>query len=638
MKKSFSLLMLGLIVVLASCSEHNDTSSPDRVVSFGKLEKTILEKTINDQITSLNAIVDAMTSYDYIKSMTELPNGYKFDLTSGKSFTVDNGEKSADGTIPIIGVKADVDGLYYWTLKKGNAATDWITDNNGKKLIVSSSTNDGNVFRPKVRVNAESNFWELSCDNAVSWKSLDIKAISATGSVSAGGGMMISKVETIGKKVCFKLATGDELTIKSTGDIVTNIYIVKISALIAPNYIPSGKYSDDYPLNMYNASLNSGYSAVKAFLEIGNQDITKGRLTAEVVTCESKTKSPDFEVKEIVPISANECIILIYTPAYTSTPALLNIVYTDPGPKKTPYVFSRKVISNSVAEATEVNIWMLDIPIGTFIMGSYPPEKERSIDLEQLHRVTLTKKFRMSDREITAEQYAAFLTDKKVSGNGLLSGLAVIAGSGQTNLKYDGSKWSGSESSPALGVTFYGAKQFCAWLGTTYDLPTESEWEYAATGQYANKNTNLSTTPFGSVKYPNDLCYIENSGLVFNYKTSYNVTTGEKTDPSKTSPDMNTPVFGTRTNRYLGVGVSNNNYNLYGMIGGAAEWVLDKYDPTAYTYTKPDPLFLRGTHRILRGGSWASNAKDCRSAARQLVNYDDYTADNTCGFRIVQHY
>lgn len=48
----------------------------------------------------------------------------------------------------------------------------------------------------------------------------------------------------------------------------------------------------------------------------------------------------------------------------------------------------------------------------------------------------------------------------------------------------------GFEHSPVVNATWYGAKDYCAWKGK--DLPTEPQWEYAATNSYITLPYNFS--------------------------------------------------------------------------------------------------------------------------------------------------
>jgi formylglycine-generating enzyme required for sulfatase activity len=78
-----------------------------------------------------------------------------------------------------------------------------------------------------------------------------------------------------------------------------------------------------------------------------------------------------------------------------------------------------------------------------------------------------------------------------------------------------------------------------------------------------------------------------------------------------------------------------NAFGLYDMHGNVCEWCADELAGSYTDATSVDP-FGRGADfiRVLRGGSWRSEPKDCRSASRGRKRWyvDLY---NTNGLRVV---
>jgi formylglycine-generating enzyme required for sulfatase activity len=128
----------------------------------------------------------------------------------------------------------------------------------------------------------------------------------------------------------------------------------------------------------------------------------------------------------------------------------------------------------------ELNLKFVDIPAGTFMMGS------NEYDDGEPHRVTL-KAFQMSRYAITQKQYR------------------MVMGTNPSGSQ-------GDENCPVVNVSWHDAVKFCEKLSKRIDqkvkLPTEAQWEYAcragSTGKYCFGD-NVS-------KLGNYAWYGENSG------------------------------------------------------------------------------------------------------------------------------
>lgn len=184
MKKLLSLVFCGLL--LFGCSDKYDDSAlrndlNDLENRVAKLEE--LCKQMNTNISSLQKIVDALQDNLSISKVEQISDGYIIYFSDGSTATIKNGKDS--GTIPIIGVKQDTDGIYYWTLdgeqltdEKGNKVKAQGTD--GKDGVDGEDGNDGangedgvdgtngkDGITPQLKI--ENGRWMLSMDNGKTW-------------------------------------------------------------------------------------------------------------------------------------------------------------------------------------------------------------------------------------------------------------------------------------------------------------------------------------------------------------------------------------------------------------------------------------------------------------------------------------
>lgn len=242
-----------------------------------------------------------------------------------------------------------------------------------------------------------------------------------------------------------------------------------------------------------------------------------------------------------------------------------------------------KTISMWIEDLGEgVQLEMVYIPGGTFTMGSPADEEKRGTD-ESLQRQVTVQPFLMGRYAVTQSQW------KRVSK------LARI----QTDLRSSPSYFKG-DLRPVERVNWYEAKEFCDRLSSTtgreYRLPTEAEWEYAC-----RANT---TTPF----YFGDTITTD----LVNYDGSYVYGRGSKGQFRKETTTVgNFPP---------------NAYGLFDMHGNIWEWCTDYWD------------YKENPGRVIRGGSWFSSPRLCRSANRSLLSPDEHgdkDGKDFTGFRVV---
>jgi formylglycine-generating enzyme required for sulfatase activity len=194
------------------------------------------------------------------------------------------------------------------------------------------------------------------------------------------------------------------------------------------------------------------------------------------------------------------------------------------------------------------------------------------------HRVRFSKPFYMGRYEVTQAQWQA------VMGN---------------NPSY----FKGSDDLPVEQVSWSDCRAFCRRLsektGRNVRLPTEAKWEYACRAG-------------GTGKY----CFGDSEGELIAYGWF-----------RKNSGHGTHPVGGKKPNAW----------GLHDMHGNVSEWCRDWYGEKYYQGSPDtDPKGpSTGQSRVLRGGSWANLAFDCRSANREARQPLPLFRPPYNGFRVV---
>jgi formylglycine-generating enzyme required for sulfatase activity len=225
---------------------------------------------------------------------------------------------------------------------------------------------------------------------------------------------------------------------------------------------------------------------------------------------------------------------------------------------------------------TGVDLEMVYVPGGSFLMGSNEVSYEQPI-----HQVTLSA-FHIGRYPVTQAQYQA------------------VMGKNPSHFK-------GNDRYPVESVFWRDAMEFCAKLsaasGGIFTLPSESQWEYAC------RAGTKSRFAYGDV-ICTDLANYDGSGEQGAYLKTV------------------TPVGAYPSNLW----------GLCDMHGNVWEWCRDDWhdnykdsptDGSAWISADVD-----GSAKMLRGGGWINNPRNCRSACRNYFNNPD-NQDLNIVFRVV---
>jgi formylglycine-generating enzyme required for sulfatase activity len=218
---------------------------------------------------------------------------------------------------------------------------------------------------------------------------------------------------------------------------------------------------------------------------------------------------------------------------------------------------------------------MVLVPAGEFIMGS---DDRGSEDERPAHTVTL-EDYYIDKYEVTNQLYATCVDEGVCDPPG-------DSGSFTRDLYYEDPEFG---KFPVIFVSWENATEFCQWRGAR--LPTEAEWEKAARG------TDGRNYPWGE-----DLtCDLAN----------YDACTGDTVEVGSFINDVSP-------------------YGVYDMAGNIREHVEDWFN----AYPGGDPQvseFYGETYKVVRGGSYDSNASAARTTNRAEFLPDNF--NHRVGFR-----
>ena len=136
MKKIVTLLIFGLMS-LASCTEYDEVAMWNKNEDMGSRLAALarLCDRMNTNIASLQRIVEALQANDYVTGVAPVVEngetiGYTISFSRSGPVTIYHGKDGQSGATPVIGVKQDTDGLYYWTLDG-----EWLEDSRGDRVV-----------------------------------------------------------------------------------------------------------------------------------------------------------------------------------------------------------------------------------------------------------------------------------------------------------------------------------------------------------------------------------------------------------------------------------------------------------------------------------------------------------------------
>jgi iron(II)-dependent oxidoreductase len=273
--------------------------------------------------------------------------------------------------------------------------------------------------------------------------------------------------------------------------------------------------------------------------------------------------------------------------------------------------------SDALSQTSDGLIRDAQIPGGKFILGN--TDEERFIfDNEQFEHDVEIAPFAISKTAVSNRQFRNFVEDNGYKRSELWTEegwhwKTAASAKHPVYWRREGNHWLRrnfdqwvelDERLPVIHVNWFEAHAYCCWAGRR--LPTEAEWEAAASGEPAANGRGLTTR---KRRYPwgDDL-------------------------PTPECAHLDWRAMGCIPVDALPAGDSA--YGCRQMIGNVWEWTASDFEPYPGFVAGPyreysEPWF--GDHKVLRGGCWVTRSRLIHNSYRNFYTPD--RRDVWAGFR-----
>ena len=363
--KSFAIAIAAMMTFTGCYDDSALVTRMDKAeANIAELQQLV--KDINTNISSLVTVVDALKNSDQITSVTPLSDGSGYTITFSKSGTItiyngkngvdgtngangSNGQNGIDGHTPVISVKLDTDGQYYWTVDG-----EYLTDADGKKIPATA-----HIATPQIRIN-EGNF-EISYNEGMTWEVI--------GNAGASDDVVFKQVIDGPASVLFVLSDGTQIEIPKTQQFVINVTSTDVVASAGQqafvDFTVSGADEntvvDAFGTKGYEASVMMSNASTGSLTITVPDPMTDGKVYLMAVKSDGSTAARIFSCEEGV-FSVDETAFAAKVPAAggnVEVPVRTNVsgymVMVDPGNQWIKHVETKAVKTETLVFSVEAN-------------------------------------------------------------------------------------------------------------------------------------------------------------------------------------------------------------------------------------------------------------------------------------------
>jgi len=294
-------------------------------------------------------------------------------------------------------------------------------------------------------------------------------------------------------------------------------------------------------------------------------------------------------------------------------------------PQNKPLTY-RHLRTGSVFQDAPFAPVMVVVPAGEFYMGSPDgsggeqgevAEVGRTQDEGRRKKIQMSQRFAVGRFAVTVEEFDAFVSATKYVMPYAMETYEYRKLETRPTRDWRSPGFVQSGLHPVVGVRWEDAVAYCEWLSTVtrqeYRLPSEAEWEYVARAG--------TTSPYwwGDRISPADANYETPPPLLRQESETISVEDYEERLKHFEIVQVTAPVDAYKPNPW----------GLFQVHGNVWEWCDNSYDAHR---TVASSRWSGSKYKAMRGGSWRTSGRDCRSANRSR----ECKHLNYVGFRVLK--
>ncbi|HIZ85791.1 MAG TPA: DUF4988 domain-containing protein [Candidatus Coprenecus stercoravium] len=237
--------LLATTLLVGACSQFDDTDLKNSISEITDRVDSLEARTstVQSDITALQTILNQIEAEVTVDAVSRTEEGCVIQFSDGKTVTIRDGVKGADGKPAPDGTPAaritviEDNGNYFWGYIDENGESQYFLNDNDERIPTSA-------IIPTVRINDKGE-WEMSVDGGANWTSLGVNAM--------GDSPVFYNLYEDESNVYIILTSGAKLTIPKTPDLTFEFQLD--GQAVTEAYFTAGEAkSFDFKCPMYESA------------------------------------------------------------------------------------------------------------------------------------------------------------------------------------------------------------------------------------------------------------------------------------------------------------------------------------------------------------------------------------------------